>query len=346
MQQCFVVAILAVAILAVAILATVLPAAGKGYMGKKDIVDRPYFSDCERFAELMNVALYYGKRVILPEDLILQKRKYPSLSNNCSETERDVLMKDARRNIYYGIEIETESDYSMPQRVMAYDACEYEYQMKELDRGHRDRKDYQGYRERKSRMKESDFLLPTVTVVLYLREGHWEGRRELSQMFRVPGESRKLLGGNLHDYTFPLIEADHVNPEDYNTDLKEFFRAMQCRRDREKLKELFRTEAFQHLSTETEHTIARHLRIERLIRKMEREEVPMCKAFDDLMKEERREGRREGKQEGRREGKREGRREEKIRIIRQMVKEGLDESLIRRMTKCTKEELAEAGRPA
>lgn len=60
----------------------------------------------------------------------------------------------------------------------------------------------------------------------------------------------------------------------------------------------------------------------------------MCKAFDDLMKEERREG------------KREGRREEKIRIIRQMIKEGLDESLIRKMTKCTKEELAVAGRSA
>ena len=35
--------------------------AGKGYMGTKDIVDRPYFSDCRRFAELMNVALYRGR---------------------------------------------------------------------------------------------------------------------------------------------------------------------------------------------------------------------------------------------------------------------------------------------
>ena len=109
---------------------------------------------------------------------------------------------------------------------------------------------------------------------------------------------------------------------------------MQCRRDRGKLKRLFQTEEFQRLSTETEYTIARHLHIEKLIHKMEKEELPMCKAFDDLMKEERREG------------KREGRREEKIRIIRQMIKEGLDESLIRKMTKCTKEELAVAGKSA
>ncbi|MDE6517154.1 MAG: hypothetical protein K2L18_04810 [Acetatifactor sp.] len=242
-------------------------------------MDRPYFSDFERFAELMNVALYHGERVLRAEDLVLQRRKYLSLSSTYGEMERDVLMKDARQNIYYGIEIETESDYSMPQRVMAYDTCEYEYQMKELDRGHRDRKDYQGYRERKSRMKERDFLLPTVTVVLYLKEGHWEGRRKLSQLFRVSGESRKLLGGKLHDYSFPLIEADHVNPEDYSTDLKEFFQAMQCRRDREKLKALFQTEAFLCLSTETAHTIARHLHIERLIYKMEREELPMCRVI-------------------------------------------------------------------
>ena len=65
----------------------------------------------------------------------------------------------------------------------------------------------------------------------------------------------------------------------------------------------------------------------------------MCKAFDDLMKEERREGKREGKREGRREGKR----EERLRIIRQMAKEGLDETSISRITKCTREELAAAG---
>lgn len=66
----------------------------------------------------------------------------------------------------------------------------------------------------------------------------------------------------------------------------------------------------------------------------------MCKAFNELMAEERR----EGKKEGRREGKRQGKREEKLRIIRQMRKEGLDESFISRMTKCTREEFAAAGK--
>lgn len=104
-------------------------------MGKKDIVDRPFFSDRERFAELVNAVLYGGRQILLPENLVLHRRKYPSLSSAGGESERDVLMEDAVQNICYGIEIETESDYSMPERVINYDACDYGFQMRELDRG-------------------------------------------------------------------------------------------------------------------------------------------------------------------------------------------------------------------
>ena len=110
-------------------------------MGTKDIVDRSYFSDSRRFAELMNVALYQGEDILKPENLMLQRRKYPALSSACGEMERDILIRDTKQNICYGMEIETESDYSMPERVMTYDACEYEYQIKEIDKGHRAKKD-------------------------------------------------------------------------------------------------------------------------------------------------------------------------------------------------------------
>ena len=301
-------------------------------MGKKDIADRPYFSDRRRFAELINATLYHGENVLLPESLTLLRRKYPSLTSSSGELERDILIMDKGQNICYGIEIETESDYSMPERVITYDACDYEYQMKEIDRGHRERKDYQCYQERKSRMKVDDILLPTITTVLYLGEGHWKGRRKLSQMFRLPQETRSLLGANLSEYSFPLIEADYVNLEYFGTDLREFFQAMQYRRDKTRLKILFQTDAFMHLCPETEHVIARHLHIQRLLHKMETEDLPMCKAFDDLMKDQLEEG------------KKVGRKEEKIQIIKQMLKEGLDEALIHRTTKCTHEEFAVASR--
>ena len=44
------------------------------------------------------------------------------------------------------------------------------------------------------------------------------------------------------------------------------------------------------------------------------------------------------------EKRKEGKREEKIRIIRQMIKEGLDETLIHRTTRCTREEFSAATR--
>lgn len=248
----------------------------------------------------------------MPGNLSPVRRKYPSLSSACGELER----------------------------VITYDACDYEYQVREIDKGHREQKDYQSYRERKSRMKEGDILLPTVTMVLYLGEGHWEGRRKLTQMFRLSAKCRNLLGANLHDYDFPLLEADFVEPGYYRTDLKEFFQAMQCRKDKVKLRELFGTDAFRHLSPETEQVIVRHLYIERLAHKMEKEGLPMCKAFDDLMDERLQ----EGKAAGRKEGKKEGKKEEKIKIIRQMIKEGLDEALIHRTTRCTREEFSTAMR--
>ncbi len=271
-------------------------AAGKEYMGRKDVVDKPYFSDRGRFAEMINAVVYHGECVVHSENLVLRKRKYPSLRSSCGEAERDVLMEDTSRSICYGMEIETEADYGMPERVMVYDACEYEYQMREIDKMHRDEGDYADYRERKSRIKKSDHLLPMVTIVLYLGEGRWEGRQKLSQMCRLSAEAGNLLGKTFHDYDFPLAEADYMDPKGFGTDLKDFFQAMQCRRDREKLRMLLQTERFRHLGTETEQVIARHLHIGQTGKEWRRRRLPyVAWHLKKLMKEESQEGRKEGK---------------------------------------------------
>ncbi len=300
-------------------------------MGKKDMKDRPFFSDKERFVELINHSVYHGKKILLPENLEPLSRKYTLLSGTFGEKERDIVMKDRKHNIYYGMEIETESDYSMPERVLVYDACEYEYQIKEIHKRHMEKGDYGSYREKKSRMKAEDLLLPMITVVLYLGEGHWESRRRLTEMFHIPDGKGKALKKYPNDYDFPLIEADFMDPENYRTDLREFFLAMQCRQDKEQLAKLFQTERFQNLSIETVQEIAVHLRMKGLIQKIDKEEkVSMCKAVDDWLADERNKGKREGKKE------------EKLQIIRRMQAEEMEESLICRLTRCTKAEFAAA----
>lgn len=76
----------------------------------------------------------------------------------------------------------------------------------------------------------------------------------------------------------------------------------------------------------------------------------MCKAFDDLMQEERRNGRKEGMErgiekgleKGIKKGKKEGKKAERLGIIGRMKKEGMEEAQIIRLTRCTKEEYAAA----
>lgn len=86
-----------------------------------------------------------------------------------------------------------------------------------------------------------------------------------------------------------------------------------------------------------ERAIARHLHIKRLLYKIEKEELPMCKAFEELMKEER--------LAGRKEGKRDGKREERFLVIGRMIKRGFDEGQIRELTNCTRKEfMAVAGK--
>ncbi len=309
-------------------------------MGKLDRKDKPFFSNAERFAELININLYQGDKVLVPEDLTLLRRRYPSLVGESGEKERDVMMLDEKHHICYGLEIETESDYSMPERVLVYDACEYEHQIRAIHKEHIRRKDYKHYREKKSRMKESDFILPVITVVLYLGEEGWTGRNTLLQMFHKAVRADRLYEAYIKGYDFPLIEVHKVEPEDYQTDLREFFEAMHCRGDRKRMMQLLQTERFQNLSDETEQAIAVHLYMKGLMEKMEKEGASMCKAIREWMEEERR----EGKIEGEKEGKKEGKREERIHIIRRMIEEGLDEQFIRKITRCTKTEFAAAGK--
>lgn len=316
-------------------------------MGKKDTIGKVYFGDAFRFSELMNTVLYHGEKIILPKNLVPMEREYPSLFGN-TDKRRDVFMKDIRYRILYSLELETESDYSMPERVMVYDACEYEQQIRKFaglrEEGHpiKEKTKEAGkgnvkdvYRVRKSRLKAEEFLMPVVTVVLYLGMEHWEGKKRLSELFYLPEKLRKISNLRIPEYDFHLAEADYVNAEKFETDLKEFFLAMQCRRDKEKLNELCHSERFRNLKPEAVQAIAVHIDKHRLIPKIKKEGLEMCQAFDELMEDMRMEGIREGKEEGIKEGR--------LSIIRRMLAEGLEESLILRVAKCSKEELAAAA---
>ena len=276
------------------------------HMGKKDVYTRPYFADKKRFADFVNVNLYGGREIVKREELKGISGIYPSMGSVSGEKSRDIFMEQNHPRMRYGIELETESDYGMPERIMVYDGGEYEKQIGEWDKEHRAKKEYKDYTEKKSRMKESDRLVPVINMVLYLGEGKWRGPRRLKEMMEVPKEIETYYADYLQDYRIYVIEADYVDAEAYRTDLREFFQALQCRNDKKKLWELMRSERFQSISRETEMAIAVNLNLKQVIRKMEEEEKNMCRAFEELIMEHEEIGIEKGKKEGIKEGIKEG----------------------------------------
>ena len=113
---------------------------------------------------------------------------------------------------------------------------------------------------------------------------------------------RSYASDKIQNYSFPLVEADYVNPLDYQTELRQFFRAMQSRYEKHKLAELFEEESFQNISSETQKIIAVHLDVKELKKKVIEEDEDMCKAYRELVKDWKQEGRQEGKEEGIQEG--------------------------------------------
>ena len=255
-------------------------------MGKRDAYTRPYFANKKRFADFINVHLYGGKEILREGALVRIRGTYPSIGSFSGEKSRDIFMEHKKPQMRYGIELETESDYGMPERVMVYDVGEYEKQIAEGDKERRTKKEYVKYIEKKSRMKETDRLIPVISIVLYLGEGRWRGPRRLKEMLELPRELEDYQGEYLQDYRICVIEADYVDAEAYRTDLKEFFQAMQCRNDRKKLRKLMKSESFQHMERETEMAIAVNLNLKPIMRKIEEEEKSMCRAFEELMMEQ------------------------------------------------------------
>ncbi len=67
-------------------------------MGKIDVLDKRFFEDRTRFAELINTEIYHGERILVPEELEPLKRSYPSLgaaSEELSDGFERVLSGDA-----------------------------------------------------------------------------------------------------------------------------------------------------------------------------------------------------------------------------------------------------------
>lgn len=137
------------------------------------------------FADIVNVLLFNGKRVILPDELVetAVHSQYKADDGKLHEQERDISKywkKNGTRIAICGIENQTKADKLMPMRIMGYDGASYRSQV----------------------LAEPQTALPVVTMILHFGEEHWNSPRSLKEIMDIPAE----LEPHINDYSMKVYE--------------------------------------------------------------------------------------------------------------------------------------------
>lgn len=165
-------------------------------MGKKDIRQKSLEELNDVFADIVNVLLFNGKRVVLEKDLTdANPRSNYNAHGKIREQERDVAKfwkNHEVRIALVGLENQTEEDADMPIRMIGYDGAAYRDQIKSKDKG-KNRRRY-----------------PVVSLVLYFGHKHrWRAPKTLRQCFEVD----EALKAYVSDYKMNLFEIAYLSEE-------------------------------------------------------------------------------------------------------------------------------------
>ena len=157
-------------------------------LGGKDISEKILEGYNDVFSDIVNVLLFDGKEVLLPDELEDQApRSYYKTDGKLHEMERDVAKRWKKGNIRIacvGIENQTNPDPDMPLRVMGYDGVEYRAQLLA---------DHTAGKNR----------YPVVTLVLYFgHKKHWDQPLRLKERLDIPPEFEPYV----NDYKVNLFE--------------------------------------------------------------------------------------------------------------------------------------------
>ena len=191
---------------------------------KPDTVLKNYWNDNERFADFFNAVLFHGEQRIFPEELeeldteestVLEHREYAE-SIAASRDSVKVRKKSSALGVEFvilGMENQGHIHYAMPMRVMGYDYGAYK---KQYDSNAKKYKAAEGLSEDEylSKMRETEKLIPVITVVVYYGEKPWNGAASLHEMLNIPEEVVQYV----NDYKMILVEAGQNECKFHNVD--------------------------------------------------------------------------------------------------------------------------------
>lgn len=160
-------------------------------MGENDITEKMLADHNDVFADIINVLLFNGKRIVNENELQSTKDKSQyKADGGIHEQERDLskIWKKCNVNIsFFGVENQTDIDNYMPLRVVGYDGAVYRSQYKKADT-----KAY-----------------PVVTLILNFGKEKWEKNKRLSDIMNVPDE----LVPYFHDYGINVFDICYLSDE-------------------------------------------------------------------------------------------------------------------------------------
>ena len=162
-------------------------------MGDKDIVEKNLEAWNDVFADIVNVLLFNGKRLIKEEDLEADtKDSMIKADGELHEQERDVskFWKNGEIRIsILGFENQTKQDLNMPLRVISYDGAGYKQQI--ID----------------NKLKQK---YPVVTLVLYFGyKTKWNVPKNLRECFTIPEELKPFVS----DYKINVFNISWLDDE-------------------------------------------------------------------------------------------------------------------------------------
>ena len=286
-------------------------------MAEKDVTEKTLEAYNDVFADIVNVFLFDGKRVVNPRSLrdatTFSQYKF---ENQLHEQERDVAKFWKKGNIRLalcGLENQTKIDKDMVLRVIGYDGAVYRGQLLEG--------------------KNKRHRYPVVTLVLYFGSQRWKQYTSLLERVKVPAG----LEPYVNDYKINVIEVAYLSEEQiekFRSDFKDVAKFFVAQRTGEKIKFSQRQikhvdEVLKLLSAVTGDPDNRALFLDDIEKG---EKMTMGNLFKRYGNKARAEGRAEGKKEG------------YFDVAMGMIKEKLPLSLIQKLTKLSLEQLQQLSK--
>lgn len=256
-------------------------------MREKDITEKIYLSDRERFADLHNGIYGEGEELVNPQNLC-------PMDSDVSMIDGDKMGIERRRDIRmlyegkcYGIlciENQSAVDYSMVIRSLQYDGMTYGRQLKERD---------------------SKELMPCVNTVVYYGLKRWTAPARLKDMLQMEGFPAKLAEA-VNDYAITVVDVRRLHDLTvFKTDIRYVFGFIQNDGSMESLKEYVRKneEVFRNLREDAFDLLCVVSNVDELLRLKdklltERGGYNMCKGMQEWLDERYEEGMSAGMSQG------------------------------------------------